>query len=124
MVSVISMHPEVIMSIELHSFASSRRNNRGRCVNGEFSGRLANKFIDPDVRGNTINCSFTGNETWDTFDGIFQLLLSVITTLFQIALAFKLIRRHVNAPVFLLLCLIQPLVSLATEDRLYGRSEC
>lgn len=62
------------------------------------------------------------NEVWSAFEAIIRMATALLKSFSQIALAFALIRQHASAPMFFVLCVLQPILGIVGYDELWGKS--
>ncbi|KLO19101.1 hypothetical protein SCHPADRAFT_90244 [Schizopora paradoxa] len=78
---------------------------------------------DPEVKTKIGDPYFgTEDDIWTAFQGILQVISGALRSFSQVTLAFALVRQHASAPTFFVLCLVQPLITLAGQDDLWGKS--
>ena len=80
---------------------------------------------DPEVKGKMDHHShfMTGNVMWETFVGLNMVVSGLLRTVSQLGLVLALLRKHSTGPLFLIVCLQQPLVMLLKSDSLWALSK-
>ena len=82
------------------------------CTDSDSSHETGLEFLDSD------RC-----EWWSAFSGILGVIMSILSSLSQIALAFTLVRQNASNPTFFLLCLVNPLMRFVCVNDLLELGE-